>query len=114
MGKTVRRIRSTRAYRRMADEILIQMRRGEISSRDAKNMIDAIKGSCEMMMAENVMKANQIDDRETDHGLGEDGGLDDYRPSRKAKLFQRRRTTVKTGSSERKGDYREDTESVEK
>lgn len=68
------RMCSIRAYRRLNDRVLWLAMRGQIAPRDAKSMADMIKASAEMMMAERLLAAQGIEDTETPHVLGDDGG----------------------------------------
>ncbi len=93
------RFRSVRGYRRLADETLHRMRRGDISASAGKALIEGARAAAEMMMAENVLKANDVADRETamPEDVGADGGFDFKGEERGRGHVTRRRTyKVKT------------------
>lgn len=68
-------VRSIRAYRRMADALLLAAAAGKIRWQDARQGIAAIETAASMYMGEKVMQRSGIEDREDEHVLGEDGGL---------------------------------------
>ncbi len=70
------RMASIRAYRRLNDRVVQWAMLGRIAPRDAKALADMIKNSAEMMMAERLLAAQGIEDTETPHVLGHDGGIE--------------------------------------
>ena len=88
------RFRSVRGYRRLADETLHRMRRGDISAASGKAIIEGARAAAEMMMAENVLKANEVADKEAamPEGVGADGGFDFKGEERGRGHVTRRRT----------------------
>lgn len=90
------RFRSVRGYRRLADETLHRMRRGDISASAGKAIIEGARAAAEMMMAENVLKANDVADREAamPEGVGADGGFD-FKGEERGRGHVRRRKTTK-------------------
>ena len=100
--RSQKRFRSTRAYRRTLDQLTAQASRGEISWAEVAQAATVIKASCEMLMAENLLKISGVSDNEApEHDLGEDGGLDDYRAYAKATVFRKQRTEVTRGTNSR-------------
>lgn len=69
------RVRSMRAYRRMADRILKEAIEGKRSARDAAALMASIKGQAEMFMAENMLTRAGQDKEVDNHTMGDDGGL---------------------------------------
>lgn len=98
------RFRSVRAYRRTLDTLIAQARRGECSWAEVNSAQAALRGAAEMLMAENLMRLEEVDDREApEHTIDEDGGLEGYDPSEKAKVFTKRKI-VRTEGRNAKGE----------
>lgn len=113
-AKPVQRIRSVRAYRRILDELLQQARRGEIPWREVNQAAAALKVASEAMMAENLLANAGVKDNEVGtHELGDDGGLEDYAPHKKAKRAKRHRSTRKAGTTAKGVPIDETTNMVE-
>ena len=115
-AKPVQRIRSTRAYRRILDELIQQARRGEIPWREVNNAASAVKVAAEALMAENLMKDAGISDAENtdDHVLGTDGGLEDFAPHKKGRVYRKKTKVRKTGVSAKGIPIDETTNKVER
>lgn len=109
--KPTTRNRSLRAYRRQADVLLKQAERGEISWPEARSGIFAIKAAGEMLLTENLMEAQGIHDGEPVHPSGQDGGLDEYAPHKKARRVKIR-TLAKKTSDTPKGEFTEESEKI--
>lgn len=107
--KPVKRFTSVRAYRRMIDEILAQAKRGEIPWREARAAVASLKSAAEMVLAENLMKAQEIEDREPEHPDGIDGGYEDYAPHKKARRAVTTTRASKTVSNQH-GTFDEESE----
>lgn len=88
------RVRSLRAYRRMCEEAILQMRAGKISARECNDRIRAYKMAAELLMAEQVIKIGGGSDVELDHELGPDGGADIH-PKRNPKVVGTKRVVTK-------------------
>lgn len=88
-------IRSVRAYRRMADALLMAAAAGKIRWLDAKQGIAAIETAASMFMGEKVLQRSGVSDVEDDHILGEDGGL--VLPTKQIRSAVTRTVTRTTG-----------------
>lgn len=88
------RIRSTRGYRRMADQALRMAMTGKMDPKDAAAIVAACKAGTEMFMAEKVLeRAGQDQDSGEKHQLGQDGS---FEPTG-TKAYRHKKVVVKTG-----------------
>ena len=69
------RVQSLRAYRRLLDGVIDQMRRGRIAPNTGKAIAEVVKTAAELHMSERLLQAQGIEDREPKHVIDEDGGL---------------------------------------
>lgn len=115
-AKPVQRIRSTRAYRRILDELIQQARRGEIPWSDVRQASAAVKVAAEALMAENILKGAGVSDAENkgEHELGLDGGLEDFRPHKKGKVYTKRKRSRKVGRGSKGQPIDEETTTEER
>lgn len=112
--KPIRRNQSVRSYRRQADEILAQARRGEIPWSQARAAVGAIKETVQMLLAENVLAARGIEDMEhAEHPMGQDGGYEDYAPHKRAKRARTTTTTSRRGTTAKGDAYDEVAEKLQ-
>lgn len=87
------RIRSVRGYRRLADRIIVMATKGKMNPKDAAALVNSIKASTEMFMAETMLSRAGQDHENQKHQAGEDGGLVKLRPS----AYRRKKVKAETG-----------------